>query len=103
MSVTLPPGKTIADYPETVVYDSDLSLGARGLLFILLMFVGAGPITQEDLLMQMPEGKDALRSRLKELVEHGYLVIERNQDSSGRFTGATYRVTEYCWADAWAA
>ena len=77
--------------PNTTITDSRLSFGARGLLAYLLSKPKDWEVRTKDLVNASPAGISAVRSMVKELEEHGYLVKTRTRNSAGIFIG---QVTE---------
>lgn len=72
---------TVVD--RRTVNDSRLTFRARGVLVWLLDKPDGWEITREELAKQTPEGQDAMRTVLKELVTLGYLVREKRQTENG--------------------
>lgn len=77
---------TISNY---CLRDKSLSYKAKGLVCTMLSLSDDWRITTEWLIAQSADGKDAVRSGMKELEKAGYLVITRSHDQSGKF------ITEY--------
>lgn len=70
------------------INDNRLSLRARGLMTLLL----ADPErsrTAEDIARTVPEGRDAIRTALRELEEAGHLIRRRVQGPDGRWMTLT--------------
>ena len=63
--------------PIMTMQDTRLSFRARGVLAFLLTFENETLISTADLPMHGTEGRDAIRSSLRELREHRYLSQER--------------------------
>ena len=63
--------------PIVTMQDSRLSFRARGVLAFLLTFENGTLISTADLPMHGTEGRDAIRSSLRELRKYGYLSQER--------------------------
>lgn len=70
--------------------DERLSLRARGLYGQILSHRTGWKITVETLVRVNPEGRDAIRSAIRELREHGYLIVRPRQDEHGRLAGQDY-------------
>lgn len=65
--------------------DKNLSLKAKGLLSFMLSLPEDWDYSLAGLCSICKEGKDAIRSTLKELKENKYLVIEKNKNTKGLF------------------
>ncbi|WP_407107889.1 replication protein [Rhodococcus aetherivorans] len=71
---------------NAVVNDGRLSFRARGLLVWLLSKPADWRIRSESIAAQSPrEGREAIRTAMRELEQHGYLVREKVQDERGRW------------------
>lgn len=68
------------------IRNRELSAKAKGLMCTMLSLSDDWKITTEWLITQSSDGKDAIRSGLKELEIAGYLVISHGQDQRGKFT-----------------
>lgn len=84
--------------PNRWVRDGRVSLKARGLLAQLLSHRAGWRVSVASLAAANPEGRDAIRSALTELLEHGYLI--RSGDQEHREDG-TFGSYEYELADPW--
>lgn len=78
------------------VRDERLSRRARGLLVELMSHAPGWTVTVSSLMQVGPEGRDALRSAIAELEEHGYLVREQTRTEDGKFADV-----DYVTADPW--
>ena len=74
--------------------DKNLSLKARGLLVTMLSLPENWNYTIEGLTVILKDGKDSIRSALKELEEAGYLVRNRIRNDKGQLTETEYNVYE---------
>lgn len=72
--------------------DYRLTLKARGLLALVLSHKVGWDVTIETLARDNPEGRDAIRSAVAELEEHGYLRRRRAHGDDGRFAGYDYEL-----------
>jgi hypothetical protein len=68
------------------IADEDLSFRALGILVWLLDKPDDWKIDAERMCAQRKEGRDAIRTACKELVDAGYMVRERKQGPGGRWT-----------------
>jgi predicted transcriptional regulator len=67
-----------------VLVDTTLSFRARGIAGYLLQLRGPGHATIQAITNAGTEGRDAVRSALRELEDAGYITRQRTQDDSGR-------------------
>jgi len=75
--------------------DPSLSWKAKGLMAYMLSRPDDWQIRVTDLVRRSPDGESAVRSGLRELEQHGYIVRKRRHDAAtGRFTGITLTVHE---------
>ena len=72
--------------------DTQVSWKAKGILLYFLTHPDA-VITQADLVQAGVDGREAVRSGLRELVEAGYLRLEQTRDR-GRIVGQRYVVAD---------
>jgi len=82
--------------PNRILRDDNLSYRARGLLVYLLSQPPDWKISSSRLAMASMEGRDAIRTALRELVNVGYLDLVKTQDGAGRWH-SEYRVTDTPW------
>lgn len=75
--------------PNYIFRHTDISLGATGLYAWLFSHDNEQQITIEYIIGHFKEGKDGVRSKLNELIEHGYLQREKVTDK-GKFKGYNY-------------
>lgn len=74
--------------------DETISLRALGLLIYMLSFDDNWKFTIDFLVQHRKEGRDAIRTTLQELVEHGYLKVDKVLDEKKRFAGYQYTIYE---------
>lgn len=75
--------------PRQTIRDRQLSFKARGLLTYLLDMPEGWDVRSEALANEGPDGRDAIRTALKELAEHGYYRLERRRLTDGRMVMGT--------------
>lgn len=85
--------------PRALLRDSRLSFGARGLFAFLWDLPRGWTIRLVHLIRMAPEGRDALRSRLRELEAVGAIRIESIRVDGGKFAGKRWILVS---ADRWA-
>lgn len=84
---------TVVD--NTFLRDDRLSAQAKGVFAYILYLPEDWCIYQSELVNHFSNGKDALRSAIKELEEFGYISKEHKKDEkTGRFTHWQYTVNE---------
>ena len=74
--------------------DPRLKLGAKGLLSLVLSLPEDWEYSIEGLAALGPEGKDAVRSAVKQLEAAGYITRQRSHDSGGQFSSSVYIIRE---------
>lgn len=67
-----------------------LTLRARGLLALLLSYPDNWRTSSTSLALVCPDGRDAIRTALRELDTAGYLRRIKTQDEAGRWTTDTF-------------
>lgn len=78
-----------------MITDNTITAKAKGILLYLLSKPNEWKVYEVDIVNNMRDGKDSVRSGLKELIEVGYIHRERMHDERGRFAGYSYIVYEY--------
>lgn len=80
--------------PNEWVRDANLSHRARGVLLVLMSHRSGWEVTTEHLIRNGTEGRDAIRTAIRELVDQGYLQREQVRDGdSARASGSRYVLT----------
>ena len=74
--------------------DPRLKLGAKGLLSLVLSLPEDWEYSIEGLAALGPEGKDAVRSAVKQLEAAGYITRQQSHDSGGQFSTNEYVIRE---------
>jgi hypothetical protein len=82
--------------PNRILRDDELSYRARGLLCFLLSQPPDWEISSNRLTLEFGEGRDAVRSAIRELINTGYMQLQKVQGDAGRWS-THYIVT----ADPW--
>lgn len=78
---------------NTFIKDCTLSWKAKGLMTYLLSLPQDWEIYMTELETHSSDGKDSLKSAIKELEEKGYIVKEQKTDK-GKFAGYSYTIYE---------
>lgn len=71
--------------PNQAVRDTRLSLTAIGLLCHLLSHEPGWRVSSEQIARSFGIGRDRARKAMAELIEHGYALRSRHQDTAGRW------------------
>mgnify|MGYP001455794602 CR=1 FL=1 len=74
--------------------NESLSWKSKGILAYLLSLPDDWQIYESELVKHSTDGRDSLRSGIKELIELGYIERVRKQGSDGKFAGYNYTVYE---------
>lgn len=78
--------------PNDALEDTRLSFKARGLLAYMLSKSDDWEFYERELITHTPDGRDAVRSALRELSSAGYLVREQAKNTSGTFDKSQWLV-----------
>ncbi len=79
---------------NTVFKDKTLSARAKGLLAEMLSLPEDWDYTLKSLATLFSDGIDSIRSGIRELEAHGYMVRKRVRDEKGRLAGVEYVIYE---------
>lgn len=79
---------------KTFINDASLSWKAKGILLYLLSKPDHWQVYEKDIVNHGKDGRDAVRSALRELIKEGYITRVRNRDEKGRLTTSEYVVSE---------
>lgn len=90
----MPFERDFVQIPNAWLRDTKLSRRARGLLAELMTHRAGWHITIASLQKAGPEGRDAIRGAVQELVGRGYLVRRQTQGESGRFNEIEYEISD---------
>lgn len=85
--------------PNEWVRDERLSRRARGLLVEIMSHRVGWHVTVAGLQKAGVEGRDAIKSALAELKEHGYLRVSQSRGDGGRFNEVEYELHDPGTAD----
>lgn len=80
--------------PNEWLRDSSISLGARGLLCLLMSHREGYVVTYKTLAATNPEGMSALLRIVQELKEQQYLAIHKERGANGRILGYVWELTD---------
>lgn len=83
---------TIVD--QQLVRDSSLSWKARGIFLYLWSQSEEWNFNELEVMRHATDGRDSLRTGLKELEEHGYLERERNRNGKGQVSSSKWVLHE---------
>lgn len=78
-----------------MIDDDQITAKAKGILLYLLSKPDGWKIYEVDIINRMKDGRDSIRSGLKELVENGYINRTQSTSKDGKFSGYNYEVYEY--------
>ena len=78
--------------PNPILRDKNLSVGAVGLYCFLFSHTAEFTITIEFIIGAFKDGKAAIKSKIKELENAGYLIRERVKGNKGLFIGYNYEL-----------
>lgn len=81
---------------NAVIRDECLSYRARGILIYLLSQPPDWETSSTRLAIAAGEGRDAVRTALRELINAGYVTLRKEQTKAGRWV-TTYTVTDTPW------
>lgn len=78
-----------------MIVDNSITAKAKGILLYLLSKPNEWKVYEVDIVNNMKDGRDGIRSGIKELIEQGYITRQLEQDDKGKFAGYSYNVYEY--------
>lgn len=79
---------------KEMLNDANISLKAKGLLAYMLSMPDDWQFYEVEILKHCKEGRTAVRSTIKELIENGYIDRRQQRKQNGKFTGYEYQVYE---------
>lgn len=77
-----------------IIRDKTLSLKARGLLIFMLSLPDNWEYSIQGLTYACNEGRESIRTGVRELEKAGYLFRQQQRDDKGRMGGAEYVISE---------
>lgn len=85
-----------------MINDKELSAKAKGILLYLMSKPSDWKVYEADIVNNMKDGRDSIRSGIAELIENGYIERELANGEKGKFAGYNYNVYEHnsenpCW------
>ena len=85
-----------------MINDPGLSAKAKGILLYLLSKPSDWKVYEIDIVNNMKDGRDSVRSGISELIKNGYIEREIANGEKGKFAGYNYNVYEHnsenpCW------
>lgn len=85
-----------------MINDPGLSAKAKGILLYLLSKPSDWKVYEIDIVNNMKDGRDSIRSGISELIKNGYIEREMASGEKGKFAGYNYNVYEHnsenpCW------
>lgn len=80
---------------KNFIHDNNLTFKAKGILLYLLSRPDDWQIYESEILKHTKDGKDSLKSGIKELEEVGYVARTRKRNDKGHLNGYEYLVYEY--------
>ena len=86
--------KNYTTLDNTFIKDISLSWKAKGLMTYFLSLPDDWTINFSEIEKHSSDGRDSLRSAIKELKEHGYLIVEQNKTEEGKFGEMVYSIFE---------
>lgn len=79
---------------KTMIYDNQLSFKAKGILSYLLSRPDDWKVYEVEIVKHAKDGRDSVRSGIKELVDCGYIERKKIRGEKGKFEGYEYLVYE---------
>ena len=88
------PDRQYAAIPNAAMRDEHLSIGARGLLALLMTYADNWTFRRDHLMQVVGVGKDKFGRLMSELIEAGYVSHDYLHDERGRMTGRTWVIND---------
>ncbi|WP_437272749.1 conserved phage C-terminal domain-containing protein [Staphylococcus succinus] len=80
---------------KNFIHDSNLTFKSKGILLYLLSRPDDWQIYESEILKHTNDGKDSLKSGIRELEDVGYVVRTRKRNDKGHLNGYEYLVYEH--------
>lgn len=81
-------------FDKSFIEDPGISLQATAILAYLLSKPDDWRVYEDDIVNHFTNGKRAIRSAIKELIERKYMVRSQKRTKSGKFDGYDYDIYE---------
>lgn len=76
--------------PNEIIRDASLSGRARAILIWVLSHSDGFRVTSAAIQAAFPEGRDAIRTAIRNLIDRGYVEMNRMRGEGGKMGGCTY-------------
>ena len=83
---------SFSSIPNSIILDCNLSAKAKGILVYFLSRPDGWKFYASEIVKHFADGKDSIRSGIKELCDKGYLRVIRVKNEQGQFIGWVYEV-----------
>lgn len=84
---------------KSFIYDERMSAKAKGILLYLLSRPDDWKVYETEIIKNFSDGRDSIRSGIKELIKFGYIKRQQNRDKNGKLNGYEYEVYEVSTVD----
>lgn len=84
---------------KSFIYDNRLSAKAKGILLYLLSRPDDWQVYENEIIKNFSDGRDSIRSGIKELIKFGYVKRFQRRDEKGKMNGYEYEVYEVSTVD----
>lgn len=83
---------SFSSIPNGIILDNNLSAKAKGILVYFLCRPDGWKFYASEIVCHFADGKDSIRSGVKELCDKGYLRVIRVKNEQGQFVGWVYEI-----------
>lgn len=83
---------SFSSIPNGIILDSNLSAKAKGIFVYFLSRPDGWKFYASEIVKHFTDGKDSIRSGIKELCDKGYLRVFRFKNEQGQFNGWVYEI-----------